>query len=194
MHLIAVVTKNDFARVFDELTPLRIDLGSGRVIAFETPKTVDLIRGSGLRVRGDAQVTWEALGISIPMTVRAWQILLVPSMVARGDDHVLAFDPKLEELDLKSIPNMVGSRIADAVNEALASERGKLAWNISRTLSWQRMLGPRFAPTRNFHLKPSRGEVEVTAEEFRLTIHFDAGLSLVDSATTHVSVAPKNMI
>lgn len=172
MQLCAILTKDDVSSIIEQITPLRIALRPKRVISLGRPTDVALVAGAGLRVRGDARFTWDAYGITLPVTLRAWQILLVPSFAPRGGRHVLAFDPVLEELDFKNAPVFLDGRIAEAINEGIAAQRHKLSWDFERHLSWTRELPDRLTPAGEMKLAPTGGSVVVTSSDVRLTLDF----------------------
>src|SRR5690349_21186997 len=109
MQLCAILTREELVAVALDLTPLRVELGRRprRAATFGRPTTVDLVADAGLRIRGDARFTWDVGGLSIPVSVRRWQVLLTPRVVARGDEHVLAFEPSIEALDIVNVPSFV---------------------------------------------------------------------------------------
>jgi hypothetical protein len=176
MQLTAILTKDDLASLIRTMTPMRVELKGRpqRIIALGRPVLVELVEGAGLRVRGSARFTWNVAGVAIPVTLRVWQVLLVPSIALRDGSHVLALDPILEELDFERLPAFADQRIAAAINEGLAGQRRRLAWNFTRTLSYARTLPDRVSPVMRFELRPGGGTVTVTAEELRLTADFRA--------------------
>src|SRR5690349_17810663 len=111
MLLSATLTKEELVAVVDALTPLRVELGRRprRAVSFGRPNVVELVAGAGVRLRGDARFTWDVGGLSIPVTVRRWQLLLAPRIAARGDARVLAFEPSIEVLDIVNVPAFVES-------------------------------------------------------------------------------------
>jgi hypothetical protein len=176
MHLTAVVTKTDLASLVESLTPLSviIDEPRGRVVTLGRPTKVELVAGSGLRLRGDAHITWDFAHIPIPVTLRAWQLLLVPRIVVRDRAHVLAFDPVIEELDLKLVPGFVDEKVADAIRNGIAQNRERLAWNFARTLSKRLPLPAKISPPKTFEILVVGGEVSVSESEVRFTVRFEA--------------------
>jgi hypothetical protein len=173
VHLSATITKDELVRSIRDLTPLRIDLGRRRSVTFGRPELVELVPNAGLRVRGDAKMVWEIAGLPLPVSLRAWQVLLVPSVVELDGGHVLAFDPVLEDLDFKRVPGLY--RIIDAINEGVASQRRKLAWNLSRALSVRTsLMRTRIVPEATFTLAPVSATVAVTASEVRLDATLEA--------------------
>lgn len=176
MQLCAIVTKDDLTSVIEQLTPLRVAVRPRRVITLGRPTKVELVAGAGLRVRGDARFTWDVGGLTIPVTLRSWQVMLVPVFApapARPGGHILAFDPVLEELDLKNVPMLfLDGRIAEAIKTGLAAQRGKLAWDFEAQLGISRALPDRISPAGEACLVPTGGNVTVTATEMRLDLSF----------------------
>jgi hypothetical protein len=172
MQLCATLTKDDLTSIIEQITPLRVAIRPRRVITLGRPTKIELVAGAGLRVRGDARFTWDVGGLTIPVTLRAWQVLLVPSFVARDGGHVLAFDPKLEVLDLKSVPMFLDGGIKDAVKEGLAAQKSKLTWRFEEHLSLVRPLPAKISPAGEVNLAPTGGTVTVTATDVQLKLEF----------------------
>lgn len=182
VQLTATVSKDEIIRLVRELTPLRIDLGRTRSVSFGTPEVVELVEGTGLRVRGNARMIWEVAGLPLPVSLRAWQLLLAPSVVIRDETLVLVFDPVLEALDFKRVPGFFDERIASAINEGVATQRRKLAWNVSRGLSWEWPLPKRVVPGKTVEITPTSASVTVTATELRVDVAFDGHVVAGDVA------------
>lgn len=180
MKLTLSIGKHEIERAAAELTPLKIDLGRKRSVSFGRPEIIELVPQTGLRVRGDAKMVWEVAGLTLPVTLRAWQMLLVPSIARRDGTLVLAFDPVLEELDFKRVPASFDERITDAVNEGVASQRGKLSWNLSRLLGSSTRLPARVSPGGAFDLVPVSARVDIAASELRVEV--DLAAEVVDHA------------
>lgn len=172
MQLCAILTKDDLTSVVGQLTPLRVAITPRRIVTLGRPARIDLVAGAGLRVRGDARFTWDVGGLTIPVTLRSWQVMLVPSFVARDGGHVLAFDPVLEDLDFKGVPMFLDGRIAQGVKDGLAAQRNKLFWDFEKHLSVLRPLPHRISPAGEMKLAPTGGNVTVTATDVRLTFDF----------------------
>jgi hypothetical protein len=174
MLLSAVITNIELSTLLDSLTPLRIviDERRGRVVEIGRPM-MDLVAGRGLRLRGDARVVWDVAGVPIPVTIQAWQVLLVPAVVPRTRTRVLTFDPIIELLDLKHMPGFLDDKIAGAIRDAIVQNREKIAWDFVRTLS-KRLTFPRVSPAKTFEIGPIDGKATVTATELRLDLVFEA--------------------
>ncbi|MCL2777455.1 MAG: hypothetical protein FWD73_05575 [Polyangiaceae bacterium] len=176
MRLSAVLTKDDLLGAIEQITPLDVEISRRpkRVISLGRPNRAELVAGAGLRACGFAHLRWEVAGLTIPVTVRSWQILLVPAVAMKDGAQVLAFDPILEALDFKHVPGFLDERIVETVNEMLSAQKSKLVWNFTKTLSLHRPLPDKLTPHRRFDLLPVDGEVTVTANELWFTLHFNA--------------------
>lgn len=119
-------------------------------------------------------MTWDVAGVAIPVTLQAWQVLLVPRIASRGRSRVLSFEPVIEELDLKLVPAFLDDAIVSAIREGIAQNRDRIAWDFARTLSKRLPLPARISPAKTFEILAQDGEVEVTASELRLTVRFEA--------------------
>lgn len=187
MKLSLSIAKEEIVRLAAEATPLKIDLGHKRSVSFGRPELVELVPGTGLRIRGDAKMVWEVAGLTLPVTLRTWQLLLAPSIVRRDGMLVLAFDPVLEDLDFKGVPAAFDERIADAINEGVASQRNKLSWNLSKVLGSRSPIPARISPGGAFEIAPVAARVEVAANELRIEIELDAQL------TDHAVATPRSL-
>jgi hypothetical protein len=172
VHLSAVVTKDDLALLIEELTPVEIDLGGRRSVTFKRPERIELVPEKGLRLRGDARMNWSLAGITIPVGLRVWQILLIPSIVGAEGARSVAFEPVLEELDLVNIPAFLDERIVAAINEGLNSQKKKLAWGLSRALSLRLALPKRITPKGRFELLANDAKLRVTDQAIELSVSF----------------------
>ena len=184
MLLSAVVTRDELALLVESITPLRvvIDERRGRTMTVMRPNAIELVPSLGLRIRGAAQMSWDVAGVGIPITLQSWQVVVAPRIATRGGSQVLAFEPVLENVDLKRVPGFVDDRIVEAVQKALAQHGSKLAWNLTRALSRRWALSTRVVPRRAFALTVADSSVEVTAEQLRLTIRLDARFEQLASA------------
>ncbi|MBX3198692.1 MAG: hypothetical protein KF894_11200 [Labilithrix sp.] len=175
MLLTASVSKAEVVALVDALTPMRvfIDERRRRVVTLNRAE-VTFVAGRGIRLRGDARAAWDVAGVELPVTVQAWQVLLVPHVVARGRARLLALEPVVEELELGLVPGFVDDKIARAVREGIAQKRERLAWDFARALSKRLALSARIAPPRALEIVAADGEVDVGEDELRLGVRFEA--------------------
>lgn len=178
MLLTAAITKREIASLVEALTPLSVSLDErrGRSITLGRPR-LELVPNAGLRLRGDARLTWDVAGVAIPVTLQAWQVLLVPRFVTRESGRALAFEPAIEVLDLKRVPGFLDDKIARALGDAIAQNRGKLAWELGRALGKQLALPVRMGGGV-LGLTVADGAVAVTEVDVKLTLRFEAQVKL----------------
>ena len=176
MRLSLTVSRQELAELATQLTPARVELSRRprRVLEVAAPSSVELVQGAGLRLRGGARVEWEVAGLVIPATVRAWQVLLAPSFAEHDGVHVLVFEPVLEELAFRRVPGFFDERLAVALNEVLAAQRRRLAWDLGRRLSLRLQFPARLAPPGALELNVVAGEARVTSAEVQLTVSLAA--------------------
>ncbi len=169
MQLCATFGLDDLTDLAREVTPLEVEVGRRprRSVALGEPTKIELVPGAGLRMRGDARFNWAGF----PVTLRAWQVLVRPSIVG----HRLAVDLELEHLDFKGIPAFLVDTIRTAINDGLASQKQKLAVSLDRVLSFSSMLPARVTPPRELTVCPTDASIEVTASALILTVRFAAG-------------------
>jgi hypothetical protein len=178
MLVTAAVSKAELVTLVEAMTPLRlaIDERRGRTITLGRPR-IELVPDRGIRLRSDARITWDVAGVGVPITLKAWQLLLVPRIA----DGALALEPLIEALDLKGIPSFLDDKIADAIKGGIAQNRHKLAWSFARALSKRWPLPARIGAGA-FQLVATDGAALVTAEDVRLTIRFVAAVERPEQA------------
>lgn len=178
MKLSLVVTRDELAALASELVPVRIVLGQNNAVSFGRALAVELVPDTGIRIRGDARITWHVAGLAVQVVVRAWQILLRPTIATRAGAPALAFDPVLEHLDLERVPYFLDDKIVEGVNDALAAQRQKLAWRFAERLGTTRALPAKMSPRGAFRIEAAAASVRVTAEELRFDVELKPELRL----------------
>lgn len=175
MILMALATKAELATLVESFAPLRvmIDERRGRAVQFGRPR-LELVPDRGLRLRGAARLTWDVAGVSIPVTIQRWQLLLVPRVVPRRRSQVLTFEPVVEQLDVRLLPGFVDDKIARAIRESIVHRRERIAWDFTRTLSKRLRLPARMLPARTFEILAVEGSVTVTESDLRMVVRFEA--------------------
>jgi hypothetical protein len=130
------VTKDELVELVASITPMRITIDErrGRAVTLGRPR-VDFAPGRGVRLRGEARMTWDVAGFAVPITLQAWQLMLIPRLTVAGRARTLALEPVVEALDLKRVPGVVDGRIAQALDGVLARVQHRLVWDFARTLS-----------------------------------------------------------
>ncbi len=180
MKLGLVVTRDELAALAAELVPVRIVIREHPrgTVSFGRALQVELVPDLGIRIRGDARIAWHVAGLAVQVTVRAWQILLRPTIANRAGLPALAFDPVLEHLDLERVPGFLDERIVEGVNDALAAQRQKLAWRFADKLGAVRPLPAKISPRGTFRFVASSAAVAVTREELRFDVDLQPKLVL----------------
>jgi hypothetical protein len=185
MLLTAAVTKAEIAALIESLTPVRVMLDErrGRSITLGRPR-LELVPNAGLRLRGDARIMWDVAGVPFPVTLQAWQVLLVPRVVNRADGRAIAFEPVVELLDLKRVPGFLDDKIAKFITDSLAENRGKLAWAFAKKLSKQLALPARIGGGSVAMLATDAG-IGISEEDVKLTLQFEAQVDRPRVAAPH---------
>lgn len=178
MKLSLVVTRDELVALAAELVPVRIVLREQPygAVSFGRALKLELVADQGIRIRGDARIALSVAGLTMQVGVRAWQILLRPSIT--GDTPALAFDPVLEHLDLERVPGFLDERIVEGVNEALAGGKKKLAWRFAEKFGALRSLPPKVSPRGTFRFVAASASVAVTETELQFDVDFRPELAL----------------
>jgi hypothetical protein len=190
MLVSAAVTKDELAALAESLAPLEvvIDESRGRRLTLAHPR-LELVPRRGLRIRGDARLTWDVAGVGLDVTIQAWQLLLEPRIAARPA-FVLALVPVLEKLETKGVTSIVDGRIADGVSDALARGRERLAWDLGRKLSRRLPLSPRIWHRDGrvgIDLVAASGSVSVSDDDLVVTLRFSVRAAALASARSPTS-------
>jgi hypothetical protein len=171
----AVIARPDLARLLESATPLRVNIDEARGRALSIGRAdLELVPGKGLRLHGDAVLSWDFARVPITVKIKSWQLLLVPRVGVRDGAHVLTFDPELERIDVQHVPGFLDDKVASGIRGLVAQHGRRLAWNFARTLSAHVPLPTRFSPALGFELFPEGGEVSVNDRELRLVVPFGA--------------------
>jgi hypothetical protein len=175
VKLTLFLTVADVETLLASFLPLQIRLaGEGqRYLAFGPMRSFSLVPGAGLRVETSANIHWEALGIGLPLTVRALTALFRPHIGPGGT--TLAFGINVEQADFVGVPGFVDQTIVDRANEALS--RASLAWDYRKTLGRPIRLSATLTPVSQLELRATGGEVSVTSEGLLFSIELAAGVS-----------------
>ena len=176
MRLTATLQREDFVAFLQQLTPLELRLSDPgepqRLFLIDTPRDVRLVAGKGLEVRTSARLTWEVLGVRLPVTVQSMRLTLRPSLVERSGRPVLAFALRFEEADLRAFPAFLDAKVIDAVNAAAAEHESRLVWDFIDTLTFDFKLPKQLPPSRMAFCAMA-GDLEVTDEEVVLSVRFE---------------------
>jgi hypothetical protein len=175
MWLEAIFAREDLAQALAQLTPLRVELGdpgSDHYVYVGRPQSVELVEGRGLRVRTQAKLRWDVIGLRVPLTLRSVTFEVLPSVVHREGRDVLVFRFHLEEVDLTALPGLADRGLLDLVNKQLDKASTEIAWDFQKTLDWHIPLPKQLAPAEKFDLGATWGEVRITQEALVLAVSF----------------------
>jgi hypothetical protein len=176
MWLDAIVTSADLKKVLDQLTPVKVPLGSRGHLFFDAPVDVSLVADRGLRVRCHAKLLWPVLGIDVGITVSSMTILVVPSIEARDGERVIVLAPEVEALDLALLPDIGDAELRGFINRELQEKRVELPWNYRHTLDHQIPLPDWFRTGAMFDIRSDGAAVKVTNDSIGLAIGMSASI------------------
>jgi hypothetical protein len=175
VKLTLTLTSADIGSLLSSFLPLQVRLaGDGnRYLELGPLRSFSIVPGVGLRVETSAHVHWEAIGIGIPLTVRALTALFRPHIGPGGTS--LAFAITVEHADFVGVPGFVDQTIVDRVNQSLS--RTSLAWDYRKTLGHPIKLSATLTPVSQLALDATAGELAVTGDGIIFSIDLDAAVS-----------------
>lgn len=174
---VAAVTK-----LLTQLTPLTIDLGderhSNRTIEVARPQLVELVAGTGLRVRTSARVQWKLGLLNVPVTISSATVLL--RLAISPAPYRLQLLPHIEDADLKNVPAVVDRTLVDKINQRLAQLA--IGWDFGKTLALRLALPPALKAATSdpdttsdtamrFEMDAATPTLEITQDRVRIGLH-----------------------
>jgi hypothetical protein len=175
MWLQAIITPRDLEHVLNEITPMRIALDRDapeRYLWLDRPSRVAMTNGHGIRIVTSACLQWDAIGITLPITLRSVTALIIPTISQRDGHEVLAFSACIEDADLSSVPEFIEAPILARINEALQREHAQIAWHFADTLSFRFNLPEAMDPARAMQLSTRWGAVRTSHEGMAIAASF----------------------
>jgi hypothetical protein len=176
MWVEAILSTDDVTAVITDLCPLTIHLGQDpadeQYIRLSNPKDVSIVEDRGLRFTCNAEIRWPVLGIDVPIGVESITMTLSPAVAPDLGEHVLAFRPELENIDLSWIPEMFDQRILDKINHELEKKHVELSWHFAETLSHRFGLPSFLLPIAALDVEVAWGKVRVTSEAMVMAVSF----------------------
>lgn len=174
MWIEAIITRDDFAAVLNQLLPLKIHLDddekTDRWLYLDRATEIELVPEKGLRVACPAEIMWSVSVVNVPIKLHTLQVLLRPEIVKKQRGDILVFDLTLEEADIKGIPALVDSTVMKAVNAALAKK--ELAWDFTKTLTNTVKMPALLDPIESLTINVQWGKRRVDAEAVVLAVSF----------------------
>jgi hypothetical protein len=175
MWIEAILTREDLAKMLDDICPLHIRIGKGGSLVVSEPHGVELMPEVGLRLTVTVEVEWPILGVAVPLTVRAVTLHVTPLILAQADGgEKLAFKLRLDQVDFSLLPAFLDKTVVDHINQELEAKHVELAWDFSRTLSHVFELPPELASVSGIELKVAWGKVRTMGDTLVLAISFHA--------------------
>jgi hypothetical protein len=167
-----------------ELTPFTVNLdedgGSDRWMRVDPPESVALVAGTGLRIKTSAQLQWSVAGVHIPVTIRTVTMTVGLELTDTKKGIRLCALPRIDEADLKNVPEMVDDKLVDVVNARLAAKAGEIGWTFGETLAVRLKLPSALENVNTFQMDVSDASLEVGADAVRLNaslpMHFARGV------------------
>jgi hypothetical protein len=183
VRIAAVLDLATVTGLLRELTPFTVNLdedGSGdRWMRVDPPESVALVAGMGLRIKTSAHLQWTVAGVKIPVTIRTVTIALGLELTDTKKGIRLCALPRIEDADLKNVPEMIDDKIVDVVNARLAAKAGEIGWTFGDTLTLRLQLPTALASVDAFRMDVSDASLEVGAEAVRLDANLPMHFSRV---------------
>jgi hypothetical protein len=184
MRLEATLARDDLRNVLADAAPLKVRLGQKGELLLGEPSEVALVPGRGLRLVCAAQLSWDLLGISVPVTLNSLVVLVEPLVEKRDDADVLVFKLQIESADLAMVPSLIGDRVTEHVNKELLSRHVELSWMFSKTLSHVFSLPATLKNVASIGLKVFASSLTITSDAVVFAVSFRANVGRrVDPAT-----------
>ena len=173
MWIETILTARDCADFVASITPLRVDLGEDRALVIERPKTVEIVPDKGLRLQTAGYVAWKVARMKVPVAFRVASLLLQPSVEKRKGRDALCFRARIEELDVKVLPNFADESLLDRINDRLAEQDDLLVWRFVERLDFHMAMPERIESPHAIHIRTKWGQVKITAEALVLAISLE---------------------
>lgn len=182
MQLRVELSLVELTTLLRELTPIRIHMTptdeDRRWLELESPTSVVLVPGKGIRVVTQGKLRYEVAGIKVPATIKHLQLLLSPQVVQADDfAHRLAFEITIEEGDLALIPSVIDNALVNAVNVALTPRDTHMVWDFGEALTKTLKLPERLEPLDSLALKVTAGSTCVDERCLSFEVEMDLSLS-----------------
>ena len=174
VRIAAVLDLDTVAGLLTDLTPFTVNLGneadSDRWMHVERPETLELVAGTGVRIRTSARLQWTVAGVHIPFTIRTVVILLGLELAETAQGGRLCVLPFVEEADLKNVPDMIDDKLVEIVNSRLAAKAGELGWGFGQLLAVRLRLPPELAGVDGFEMDAKNATLRVTADAIHMEL------------------------
>jgi hypothetical protein len=155
-----------------DLTPFTVSLASDtdadRWMHVNQPESVELVPGLGARIRTSARVQWTVAGVHLPFTIRSVVLLVGLELAETPTGPRLCVLPKIEDADLKNVPDMIDDKLVELANSRLAAQAGEIGWSMGETLALRLVLPRALAGVDRFDLDVSDVRLVIGSDLIRL--------------------------
>ncbi|HEX6244355.1 MAG TPA: hypothetical protein VFZ61_25735 [Polyangiales bacterium] len=176
MWLQAIITADDLMHALHELTPTRIQLDDNdpdKAFELDPPSEVRFRENEGAIIRTSARLSWDVIGIKVPVNLRTVEVLLIPSIEQDSDGNdLLVLQAKLEDLDLSALPGLFDGAIRNRINQVLEDPKRFVRWGFIRTLDFSFHLPDKVQPRRDLRLAARWGATRVSDQGFVMAASF----------------------
>jgi hypothetical protein len=187
MQLEAILSAENVADLVGQFVPLELELGEAgkgeRFVTIDEVSDVTLVPNAGVRVKCSAHLRWPLLGLHLPVHAKSLDVLLRPSIGARGGSQSLIFALTIEHVDIAWSPTLVDESLTERVNRELAEHHVELSWNFTKTLSHVFRLPKAMLTAGTLGLEVIEGQIHVTHESLRMSVLFHAKVGRRDAIT-----------
>jgi hypothetical protein len=172
VRITAVLDLDTVTALLDDLTPFAIDLANhtdkDRWMHVDRPRSVELVAGVGLRLRTSARLQWTVAGLPIPFTIKTVTLMVGLELADTPQGGRLCVLPRIDEADLKHVPDVIDDKIVEAVNTRLAERAGAIGWTFGKTLALRLPLPPALAGLDRFEMDAQKARLSLGEHEIRL--------------------------
>jgi hypothetical protein len=184
MWLQALFTAGDLLRALTQMTPARVSLDKtdpDRFIWVSKPESLRLAANGSIVIEARAQIRWDVLGLSVPVTLKKVELSLRPAVDVIDGQQALLFRVQVEQGDLSGVPAFVEKTLLGRVNEALRAADAKLAWRFLQTLDFHFPIAA-LEPVRTVSLYARSAVVDVSSNGLMLTVAWGADARVASGA------------
>lgn len=188
MWLEAIFTRDELLALLRRVTPARIPLDRQdpeRCLWLSKPDSVVFRAEKHIVIHARAQVRWDVLGLTVPVSLRKVSVVLNPEVLESAGEQRLSFGLHIQDADLTGVPAFVEGTLIARVNEALAQADARMSWKFQETLDFKFKL-PAIEPVPRMALRARSGSTKVTDDAFSLLVAWD-----FDAEPLHASNAPR---
>jgi hypothetical protein len=172
VRIATVLDLSTVTALLHDLTPFTVNLATDtdkdRWMHVDAPESVELVAGVGARIRTSARVQWTVAGVHIPFTIRTVVLAIGLELADTETGSRLCVLPRIEEADLKNVPDMIDDKLVELANARLAAQAGAIGWSMGESLALRLVLPRALAGVDRFEMDVSDARLTISAEAIRL--------------------------